>query len=801
MNGQFAPRVEQSHFCVGASVDCYQAVLLLILAEAGQFSSSRFRSSAKKICGFPMWYAHSLGESPKTLWQPLSAHLTAVSDLSAKRGSKFGAQRAAALAGLLHDLGKYTREFQARLEGGERVDHATAGAREIMELAKRPNDCCIAEIVAHAIAGHHAGLPDSVGVGDASLAARLKRRLPPLDPIWREEISPVAESLTPAFFGQCKDKDKLPYQMAFFGRMLFSSLVDADFRDTEAFYAAAKGETIARDWPHLPKIVEGLIAQFDLHMTEKRASAQETQINALRDEILEHVRSRARESRGLFTLSVPTGGGKTLASLAFALEHAKLHGLERIVYAIPFTSIIDQTAAIFREVLGDDVVLEHHSSIDEGRLSAREAGEKLRLAMEDWAAPVVVTTNVQLFESLHSNRPSRCRRLHNLANAVIILDEAQTIPLHVLRPCLSALDELARNYGTSIVLCTATQPAVAAPDFPCGLALGPERELAPDPPRLHEKLKRVRLEHLGERTDDELIAALAGEGQGLVIVNSRAHALALYRKAKDAGLDGVVHLTTRQHAAHRRRILEDVRARLRSDAPCRLIATSLVEAGVDLDFPRVWRAEAGLDQIAQAAGRCNREGRRSIEESVVSVFRSTEHNTPREIAQLAGDMGRMMGKHADLLSPDAMCDYFGEVYWRKGDALDKHKVLEAWRISRSPRGTHMAPSFDYRTVAENFRMIESGLAPVIVAIEKPAQDALAALRGGLPPGAAARRLQSYIVQVPPKARDLLVRNGHVVFEKQFGDQFAVLGTVSLYSGEVGLLWEDADYLGAEQLLC
>ena len=420
------------------------------------------------------------------------------------------------------------------------------------------------------------------------------------------------------------------------------------------------------------------------------AAATATPVKRLRGEILSHVRGRAAEEQGLFTLTVPTGGGKTLASLAFALEHAKQHSLERIVYAIPFTSVIDQTAAIFREVLGEEVVLEHHASIDESRIAGREARDKLRLAMEDWAAPVVVTTNVQLFESLHSNRPSRCRRLHNLAKSVIVLDEAQTIPLHVLRPCLAALDELARNYGCSVVLCTATQPAVAAPEFEGGLPLGPERELAPEPLRLHQQLKRVRLERLGDRSDDQLIEALAGTAQGLMIVNSRAHALALYRKAVDAGLEGVVHLTTRQYAAHRLRILGDVRQRLANGKPCRLIATSLVEAGVDLDFPRVWRAEAGLDQIAQAAGRCNREGGRPVEESVVGVFRSTEHKPPREIAQLAGDMARMMGKHADLLSPDAMRDYFGEVYWRKGDALDREKILEAFRMSAREL------DFDYR---------------------------------------------------------------------------------------------------------
>jgi CRISPR-associated endonuclease/helicase Cas3 len=280
----------------------------------------------------------------------------------------------------------------------------------------------------------------------------------------------------------------------------------------------------------------------------KTAAAKATPVNKLRAEILRHVRGRASYGQGLFTLTVPTGGGKTLASLGFALHHAKRHNLDRIIYAIPFTSIIDQTAKTFRDVLGDGLVLEHHASVDESRIAGREGRDKLRLVMEEWAAPVVVATNVQFFESLHSNRPSRCRRLHNLARSVIILDEAQTIPLHVLRPCMAALDELARNCACSVLLCTATQPAIGkSDDFKDGLPLSPERELAPEPVRLHKQLKRVRLERLGDLSDDQLIEALGGAAQGMMIVNSRAHALALYRKAVDAGVENVVHLTTRQY--------------------------------------------------------------------------------------------------------------------------------------------------------------------------------------------------------------------------------------------------------------
>jgi CRISPR-associated endonuclease/helicase Cas3 len=751
-----------------------------------------------------LFFAHSLdGDFDKWRWQRLREHLCNVGQLACERGDKFGAAKAAALAGLLHDLGKYTLAFQKRLEGGPRIDHATAGAREVLGLTSRNGpDFIISQVIAHAIAGHHAGLPDSLG-DDSSLHARLKKDIEPLDPIWREEINLVADRLTPLGFNWSREKDKLSFQFAFLGRMLFSCLVDADFRDTEYFYAQAEGRSVDRDWPRLPAIVDDLNSRFDYYMSQKQASAADTPVNRLRAEILAHVRARGEADCGLFTLTVPTGGGKTLASLAFALHHAKRRGLERIIYAIPFTSIIDQTAAIFREVLGDGVVLEHHSSIDEERIEdedrghRREARDKLRLAMEDWAAPVVVTTNVQLFESLHSHRPSRCRRLHNLTKAVIILDEAQTIPRPLLRPCLQALDELARNYGASIVFCTATQPALGAPQLSGVVSIATRDELAPDPLRLHRDLKRVRLKNLGEMGDEQLIADLSEMPQGLVIVNSRKHALALYWKAVEAGLEGTIHLTTRQYAAHRRRILNNVRARLKDGAPCHLIATSLVEAGVDLDFPRVFRAEAGLEQVAQAAGRCNREGLLPIDESIVGIFRSLEHKTPREIALLAGDMERITKDHAgDLLSPASMRDYFGEGYWRVGeDGLDRVSTLGAFRVSAG------RPSFEYRRVGESFRLIQDGLAPVIIAIEPEARDILKLLRGGLlTAGGAARKLQSFIVPVPPKARNLLLDNGHVRFVEGFGDQFAELLALSLYRQETGLLWEHVEYLALENTM-
>ncbi|CCG39874.1 CRISPR-associated helicase/endonuclease Cas3 [Magnetospirillum molischianum] len=741
-----------------------------------------------------MYFAHSLREeSDKTGWQKLSDHANGTAELAASFARVFKAERAASVAAILHDLGKYCPEFQERLNGADiKVDHSIAGAAEIRALGATGAsawDKIMAELVSYAIAGHHAGLPDWQDFSD-----RLKHIRPALDSVWREEISVdssnLALSLTPH-----PAKTRTAFQLGFLGRMLFSCLVDADYKDTERFYAQAAGSQLDRDWPRLGDITSDLIARFDAHIATK---AGDGPVNRLRREVLTHVREKADTSPGLFTLTVPTGGGKTLASLGFALDHARRHGLERIIYAIPFTSVIDQTAQVFRDVLGDDVVLEHHSAIETEKSAQWEQRDKLRLAMEDWAAPIVLTTNVQLFESLFANRSSRCRKLHHLAKSVIVLDEAQTLPLSLLIPCIAAIDELTRNYGASVVLCTATQPALDKRHFAGGDGTGLElegRELAPDPDGLAARLTRVTIRSGGPMSDDELVAELERHPQGLVIVNSRKHALALYRKAGEAGLEGLVHLTTRQYAADRRRILADVRQRLKDGDPCRLIATSLVEAGVDLDFPRVWRAEAGLDQIAQAAGRCNREGRRPVEDSIVTVFTAPDNPPPREVAQLAAAYGRMAGNHDDPLAPAALRDYFGEVYWSKGPDLDRHKILGKFTVDRS------GLAFDYKTVARDFQMIDSGLVPVIVAHEKKARHALEQLGiDGISPGQIARALQSFVVQIPPKARARLLANDHVRFEREkiFGDQFAVLQTGSLYRKETGLLWEDADYLGLEQ---
>jgi len=743
------------------------------------------------------FYAHS-GRGPgKSDWQTLKEHLIAVARMAGEKARPFGLERAAFIAGLFHDLGKYNPAFQRRLDGArEAVDHSTAGAQVLRDLAKG-SDAAMAQVIGYGILGHHAGLPDRLD-GPGTFDHRMKQPQA-IDPAWMDELQAEISGLVPEMIQRFPaDRVGHAFSWAFMGRMLFSALVDADFADTEKFYVTLGEKEADRNWPALSALIDDFVARFDAHMNS--LSGREGALNSLRREVLTHVRAGAGREPGLFTLTVPTGGGKTLASLGFALDHALRHGHRRIIYAIPFTSIIDQTAEIFRSVLGEDNVLEHHSSIEEEAFEAkqRERKDKLKLAMEDWAAPVIVTTTVQLFDSLFTARPSRARKLHNIAGSILVLDEAQTLPKALLMPIMRALEELARNYGCTVVLCTATQPALGKrPELPGGLPLE-GRELAPDPADLAAKLARTRIIHAGDMDDAALLDAFAGHNQALVIVNSRRHALELYRQATDAGLEGLVHLTTRQYAAHRRRILADVRDRLKDGRPCRLIATSLIEAGVDVDFPVAWRAEAGLDQIIQAAGRVNREGGRSRESSIVTVFNPPAHRPPVEIRGLIGDMKRIIDKHADLTSLAAVEDYFGEVYWRMGEGMDGKKILGRFELS-GRTGCH----FDYRTVGQDFRMIESELAPVIVVLDDEAKEAVDQLEiEAIPSGLLARKLQSSVVQVPPKARDLLIRNGHAAFvaPQWRGDQFAVLQTASLYHADVGLLWENADYLGVEDMI-
>ena len=754
-----------------------------------------------------IYYAHSAQDKlgnllPYERWQTLQSHSVNVGEMAAEFARVFGAQEIACQTGQLHDLGKYSEAFNCRLHGGPSVDHATAGAKIAVERWRN----VIGKLIAFCIAGHHAGLANGSGEGDnrrtlkQRLALQFGADIPALDNLWQQEIKLPQNLSAPPLKA---DAHHPFFSYAFFTRMLYSCLVDADYLDTEAFYLKLENKAAERGgYPDL-NVLQHNFNQFINDFRRRIAQAPEqteaekrnAALNRLRSEILDHAVEQAAQPQGLFTLTVPTGGGKTFTSMAFALEHAKQHGMRRVIYVIPFTSIIEQNAAEFRKAfgeLGEQAVLEHHSTFDDGKLQNEATKDKLRLASENWDAPIVVTTAVQFFESLFADRSSRCRKLHNIAGSVIILDEAQMLPLNLLLPIMQAIKELAQNYRCSVVMCTATQPAVQAEN---GFYRGFENvlEIAPKPTALFDKLRRTTVQHIGTQTDADLLAKLAEHPQMLVIVNNRRHARSLYDQAKH--LDGTFHLTTLMCAKHRSQKLDEIRGRLKNGEPCRVIATSLIEAGVDVDFPLVMRAEAGLDSVAQAAGRCNREGKRSSENSFVWIFAPEEQwKAPPELATQAAVMRLTADEFSDdLLSTQAVAAYFAELYQLKGSELDNKKIL------KMHNDTGQSLDFPFQTIADKFRMIESHMQPLIIPFDVEAESLISSLHHADHIGGLLRKLQPYTVQIPEKALAALYKAGRIepINEKNFGKQFYTLIGLDLYDEVAGLSWEDSVFIKAE----
>lgn len=733
------------------------------------------------------FYAHSGNCPDKSDWQRLSDHLRAVGSIAKANARYFGADMLAESAGILHDVGKYSEDFQERLEGGKRVDHATAGAQ--IAVTKWGH---LGKLLAYVVAGHHAGLANGIDLGSdrSSLEDRLKKITPKLDEVWMSEIAVPDQLSFPSF----KIAENFQgFQIAFLIRMIFSCLVDADFLDTEDFYLNLEGKVKKRGGHPSLRQLKDTIDNYLMRLKEKADSDFARSVNEKRQEILDYSREQARLPPGLFSLTVPTGGGKTLTSMAFALDHAVIHHLRRVIYVIPFTSIIEQNANVFRSVfkeLGEDIVLEHHSAFDDENFKGKdESKDKLRLAMENWDAPIVVTTAVQFFESLFADRTSKCRKLHNISGSVVILDEAQMLPLKLLRPTMAAIDELALNYQCTIVLCTATQPALLSPEFVNGFKN--VREIAPNPAQLYMDLDRVTVRHIGVQTDDQLVKKINASHQLLVIVNNRRHARALFDLIGEES--DCFHLTTLMCAAHRRKVLETIRDRLKSGGSCRVISTSLIEAGVDVDFPLVMRAETGLDSVAQAAGRCNREGLRSKQESEVLIFQSPEWKAPPELDQFAASMRHVLRNHeGDLLAPEAIKSYFEDVYWRKGDELDAKKLL------KTHRDHYRNLSFPFQTIASEYRIIESFMCPIIVLYDERAEALVEKLRYTDYVGSIARQSQPYLVQVPKQAVDALKLAGAVepLQPDKFGEQFMSLINKDLYSEEAGLSWDNPFFIGS-----
>ncbi|MDQ6954050.1 MAG: CRISPR-associated helicase Cas3', partial [Mariprofundaceae bacterium] len=646
------------------------------------------------------------------------------------------------MAGRWHDLGKYSAAFQKMIyeangmeahveyEGaGGKVNHSTAGALHAVEKFGVHG-----RILAYLIAGHHAGLPDwyKLDAPGGSLQERLTESKLLADAL-------KADVPVDILAGDIPSQPPLGGRdgFALWVRMLFSALVDADFLDTELFYDQEQSECRG---DYLP--LSELKIMFDAHMDTLAASAVDSTVNRLRAEILADCRRGGLHSEGIFSLTVPTGGGKTLSSMAFALEHAAKHGKSRIIYAIPYTSIIEQTANIFRTIFNENII-EHHSSLDPDK-----EDHKSRLASENCDAPIVVTTNVQFFESLFAARTSRCCKLHNIANSIVILDEAQLLSPEFLQPILTVMNQLVKHYGVTFVLSTATQPALNSMSDSFGntllRGLNNVHEIISEPDELYRQLDRVHVELPADfhepRSWHELAGELAEHESVLVVVNSRKDARELFRLLPE----GAIHLSALMCGEHRSNVIAEIKQRLAEGLSTRVVSTQLVEAGVDLDFPVVYRALAGLDSIAQAAGRCNREGK--LDKGRVVVF-----VPPKE--PYAGPLLRAKNKTVSLLSGDvsdplARSNFskFFELFYSDTD-LDKYGIETLLHMKGGTLPEDLS-GLQFRTSAMKMKLIKDAGRTVFVRYDETSEKLLDTLRVTGPYRELMRKLQRYAVNVP-----------------------------------------------------
>jgi CRISPR-associated endonuclease/helicase Cas3 len=689
----------------------------------------------------------------------------------------------AELAGLWHDLGKYQPAFQrhiasasgmeAHIEAPGRVKHAVAGAIHAAETHG-----AYGRLLAYLIAGHHAGLPDwnPAEASGAALSQELRNERGTLAQALAGDIP--AEILTPGITLP-RPPIRKAEELHCWLRMLFSCLVDADFLDTEAFMDDDR-TGLRGGYAGIP----ALRAAHERHMAASFAVA-DTPVRRLRAEIRDACVAGADAAPGLFSLTVPTGGGKTLAALGFALHHAERHGLRRIIHVIPYTSIIEQTADVFRGVFAaiePAPVIEHHSNLEAENETARS-----RIASENWDAPIVVTTNVQFFESLYAAKPSRCRKLHNIARSVVILDEAQLLPPEHLAPILDVLRQLIEHHGVSVVLSTATQPelhktrsdAFGRVQLP---GLGEARELAPDPARLYRELDRVQVTLPSSpeqrRSWQEIADELTEHQRVLCIVNRRDDAATLWSLLPA----GALHLSARMCGAHRAKVIAEIRRRLADGEPVRVVSTQLVEAGVDLDFPVVYRAMAGLDSIAQAAGRCNREGTLPGRGRVV-VFNPPKPSPSGLLLKAEqAAVNVLAGAPGEPLTPVNFARYFDHFYGGV-NSHDKGDVMTLLQRDAA-RG-----EIQFRTAAQRFQLIpDEGQRQILVAWGEGA-ELIELLKMIGPNRDLMRKLQRHSVTLYEYQWKKLLGSGDL----RMHNDFIIQESEALYHPLLGLLPEVPDY--------
>lgn len=703
----------------------------------------------------------------KTREQSLKEHLLKTAELAGTFAEEFGSKEQAEGAARIHDIGKYSEGGQQRMRGGPKVDHATAGAQEIYDEKRTFNI-----LASYCVAGHHGGLPDggtdADAAGTSTLKGRLKKKLAGSDDYsaYQKEI---AKDNIPA--PPLKPLGKGGFTLSLWTRMIYSCLVDADFLDTERFMSNGK---ISRD---TGESISTLQEKFNTFIEPWLKNEAVNTVNGQRTKILKACIAAGEDDQRLFQLTVPTGGGKTVASMGFALAQAMKHGLQRIIYVIPYTSIIEQNAQVFRDIFGDENVLEDHCNVT---FEDEDEERKQRLAAENYDKPIVVTTNVQFFESLFANKPSKCRKLHNLANSVIIFDEAQMLPTDYLKPCVQMISELIYNYHCTAVLCTATQPALQDM-FPDEIAEN-IKEICPDVKDTYDFFKRTRIENGGMIAKEQLIDMIKSKEQVLCILNRKKDVQETYKRLKDEEESNVFHLSTYMYPVHRKRILKTIKGLLADGKPCRVIATSLIEAGVDVDFPMVLRELSGIDSVIQAAGRCNREGKKPMEQCKTIFFKFDEDNIgnlPSSMKRSIALAEQIVRKYNNIEDLSAVHEYFKRLYQATGCGLDMKRIVEQFENGIKTK------NFPFASVAESFRLIEESTKTVLIPMEDEAKHIGEVFADGQYSRQLMRKAGQYCINLYERDYAKLLECG--VIEPLF-DGFAVLAQSQLneYSEECGM---------------
>lgn len=717
--------------------------------------------------------------------QSLEDHLEGTRSLAEGFGAGMGLGAEAGLLGKIHDEGKDTAAFQDYIHGRKhrRVDHSTAGAKSFWENG---HIGWLQLIGGFCVAGHHTGIPDLGSKVDCAGTSTLNGRMKKCIPSIRHPQRYLIDST-------CLDVDHLntfienrnALDVMILTRMLFSCLVDADFLDTEAFM---NNQPVRKnEFSSLKEIA----AMFWSRLEEDGYFRPKNALNEKRCEILHTCMRKGEGKQGLYSLTVPTGGGKTISSMAFAMKQAMKWHKERIIYVIPYLSIIEQTADVFQALLGNHAVLESHSQVDydslpeEGSEEAGRVAESMKLAAENWDAPVVITTNEQFFESLYANKTSRCRKLHNIANSVIILDEAQMMPVDFLKPCLHVLEQLVHYYGCTVVLCSATQPELGRYLQKNPIQKNPI-EIMENVGELFQFFKRVTFDIDGETDYAEIAKKLDECEQVLCIASTKKEAEKIVEL-----LDGeAMYLSTNLCPAHRREIIREMKTRLRDGNPCRVVSTSIISVGVDIDFPVVYLQYTGLDSLIQGAGRCNREGRQSLQKSRAHIFWTKESKKSlfmRKEKQVT-DMIRKKYNAEEMTEPSAIRTYFENWYQSNEGNLDYREIEK------------LAQSLSFAEIGKRFHLIQDSTKSVFIPFDEKARNIKEQLMMGNRSRQLMRAAGAYMINVRySKAQGQsdfmkLLTQGQI--EMFPGDEnLAYLVNMEDYDAELGLKIKSEDGVG------